>query len=64
MKDLVNLLESLRQDADAIDTVLSAAQRIAESVQDEGLSRLLSHARSLAEGLSNDIDVKAEKLAA
>ncbi len=51
-------LEGFRSDADALCTVLGAAERIAGN--DQGLGKLLAHARGLAEGLSNDIDVELE----
>lgn len=59
---MITKLEGFRCDADAICAVLTAAERIAE--KDMGLVKLLAHARGLAEGLSNDIDVELETRAA
>lgn len=60
--NLSDTLEDMRLQAETIETVLSAATRLAG--EDDDLQKLLHHALSLTQILANDIDVAGESLTA
>lgn len=56
-------LEGLHLTAEALASVIEAAAHIAANT-DPMLSRLLTHARALADELTNDLDVHVEQIGA
>lgn len=60
-KQMAAELENLHATAEGLLSVLEAAERLAAG-NDPTLARLLAHARSLGDELSNALDVEAERL--
>lgn len=63
MNTMMTDLEALHMTAESLATVIEAAERIAAD-SDPALARLLTHARALADELTNDLDVHVEQIGA
>ncbi|MBZ0072252.1 MAG: hypothetical protein K8I04_11085 [Gammaproteobacteria bacterium] len=61
MHDTQQELEGLQLTAEALASVIEAAERLAANT-DPMLARLLAHARALADELTNGLDIEAERL--